>query len=386
MRRSIHSAIAAFLAVLAAPGIARAASCTSEQFAAAVDKSGAQLRAFNSEALPKLQGKLKQLKDKKGWDEEKSLGAVRDERTAKLDEDAENLIVKIDTLGRPPEKGEPDCSKLIELEAAGIELLAVMKAKSNYTLAKLDAAVDGRDAAPAKKLVTADGGKDAAEPKVATKSPAPQADATPPKPVAKSAAQKWSTETKPDPGRSVELEVPTMQPGPSVAMLEPLPPEEDGYNIDEIREISRGFFGTISTELGSVIEYAFSSAGRPDGYVLGTEGGGAFLAGLRYGSGTLYLRSGGSGQVYWHGPSAGLDFGASGSRTMFLIYRLHEPQQLLRTFTGVDGSAYFIGGVGITFLKGGPVMMAPIRTGLGFRLGANIGYIRFTPRPTWNPF
>ncbi len=71
---------------------------------------------------------------------------------------------------------------------------------------------------------------------------------------------------------------------------------------------------------------------------------------------------------------------------MFLIYRLQEPEQLLRTFTGVDGSAYFIGGVGITFLKGGPVMMAPIRTGLGLRLGANIGYIRFTPHATWNPF
>ncbi len=169
-------------------------------------------------------------------------------------------------------------------------------------------------------------------------------------------------------------------------MLEPLPPEEAGYTIDEIREISRGFFGTISTELGSVIEYAFSSAGRPDGYVLGTEGGGAFLAGVRYGSGTLYMRSGGSGKIYWHGPSIGTDFGASGSRTMFLIYRLHQPEELYRQFTGVDGSAYFIGGVGITFLKGGQVTMAPIRTGLGLRLGANIGYIRFTPRPTWNPF
>src|SRR6185312_12165212 len=123
-----------------------------------------------------------QLKDKKGWDEEKSLGAVRDERTTKLDDDAENLILKIDTLGRPPEKGQPDCSKLTELEAAGIELLAVMKAKSNYTLAKLDAALDGKDAAPAKKQTAAVDGKDASEAKAA-KSPAPQADATPPKPV-----------------------------------------------------------------------------------------------------------------------------------------------------------------------------------------------------------
>ena len=100
-----------------------------------------------------------------------------------------------------------------------------------------------------------------------------------------------------------------------------------GYTIDEIHEVTRGFFGTISTSLGSVIEYAFHKSGRPDGYVLGTEGGGAFLAGVRYGSGTLYLRSGGTAKVYWHGPSIGTDFGASGSRTMFLIYNLRDPER-----------------------------------------------------------
>ncbi len=354
--------------------MSRAATCTPEQFAAAVDKSGAALRAFNAEALPKLQDKLKQLKEKKGWDdadyEENALASVRDDRTTKLDAEAEDLIVKIDQLGRPPEKGEPDCSKLAELEAAGLELLAVMKAKSTYTLTKLDASIAGSSKTA----------------KAEIKPPPANEAAKPPKPVAKSTAQKWATQTTPHPGVATDPGVTTLEPGPSVAMLEPLPPDQAGYTIDEIREISRGFFGTISTELGSVLEYAFSSAGRPDGYVLGTEGGGAFLAGLRYGNGTLYLRSGGSGKVYWHGPSAGVDFGASSSRIMFLIYRLREPEQLLRSFTGVDGSAYFIGGVGITFLKGGPVMMAPIRTGIGLRLGANIGYIRFTPHPTWNPF
>ena len=374
MRRSVFSGLLAALAFVLVQSGAHAASCNAEQFAAAVDKSGAQLRAFNGEALPKLQAKLKQIKDKKGWDEEKALGAVRDDRTGKFDEQAEDLIVKIDQLGRPPEKGEPDCAKLAELEAAGLELLAVMKAKSTYTLAKLDGELAG-------------GAKQAtAEPKTAAPGPTSAADNTPPKPVAKSAAEKWATQTKPHPATRVEPDVPTMEPGPTVAMLEPLGPEEAGYNIDEIREISRGFFGTISTELGSVLEYAFSSAGRPDGYVLGTEGGGAFLAGLRYGSGKLYMRAGGSSDIYWHGPSIGTDIGASGSRTMFLIYRVHAPEALYRQFTGIDGSAYFIGGVGITFLKGGPVTMAPIRTGLGFRIGANIGYIRFTPRPTWNPF
>lgn len=379
MLRSTTTGLLAALALVLAHAGALAATCTADDFAAAVDKSGAQLRAFNAEALPKLLGRLKQLKEKKGWDEEKSLDSVRDDRTTKLDAEAEDLIIKIDMLGRPPEKGPPDCSKLAELEAAGIELLAVMKAKSTYTLAKLDTQIAG-------------GGKEVA---AASKDPAPTAkeakpatpaDATPPKPVAKSAAQKWATQTKQQPRASPRDEVPTLEPGPSVAMLEPLGPEEAGYNIDEIREISRGFFGTISTELGSVLEYAFSSAGRPDGYVLGTEGGGAFLAGLRYGSGKLYMRAGGSSDIYWHGPSIGTDIGASGSRTMFLIYRVHQPEDLYRQFTGIDGSAYFIGGVGITFLKGGPVTMAPIRTGLGFRIGANIGYIRFTPRATWNPF
>ncbi len=107
---------------------------------------------------------------------------------------------------------------------------------------------------------------------------------------------------------------------------------------------------------------------------------------MRYGTGTLYMRTGGTEKVYWHGPSIGTDFGAAGSRTMFLIYNLKQPGDLMRGFTGIDGSAYFVGGVGVTFLKGGDVLMAPIRSGLGFRIGANLGYIRFTPRPTWNPF
>lgn len=162
--------------------------------------------------------------------------------------------------------------------------------------------------------------------------------------------------------------------------------DEAGYTIDEIRDATRGFFGTISTNLASVIEHTFSIAGRPTGYVLGQEGGGAFLAGLRYGDGTLFMRTGGTQRVYWHGPTIGADIGAAGSRTLFLIYKLKDPADLFRSFTGLDGSAYFVGGFGVTLMKGGPVIMAPIRSGLGLRLGANIGYVRFTGRPTWNPF
>jgi hypothetical protein len=362
------------------PGALHAATCTNEDFAAAVDKSGAALRTFNASAMPQLQEKVNELKERRGWtDDEKALESIRDPHMAKLDAEAEDLIVKIDMLGRPPEDGPPDCSKLTELEAAGLELLAVMKAKSDYTLGKLDAQLAGgparQEAAPSPKAP--------APPKAeAPPAAAQKADEIPPPPVAKSTIENWATQTGPPSG------VYPAEPNPALALMppDPLADAEPGYSIDEIREITRGFFGTISTELGSVIEYAFSSAGRPSGYVLGTEGGGAFLAGVRYGSGTLYMRSGGSSKVYWHGPSIGTDIGAAGSRTMFLIYRMHEPGELYRLFTGIDGSAYFLGGVGITFLKGGRVIMAPIRTGLGFRIGANIGYIRFTPHSTWNPF
>lgn len=367
MRRStclgLLLALLGFGAASAAPG----KTCSLEDFDAAVDRSGSALRTFNAAALPKLKDKLKQLKERSGRDEpgfeERVLARIRDQRMAKLDAEAEDLILKIDTLGRPPAGKPLDCAKLTELDAAGLELLAVMKAKSAYTLTKLDATIAGKDkrAAPDK------------ERKIARTSP-PPAKAGPPKPDRKSSAEAWDarTETRPEP--------------PVVTAPLPLPEAEAGYTIDEIQEITRGFFGTISTSLASVLEHAFSTSGRPDAYVLGQEGGGAFLAGVRYGSGTLYLRAGGTRKVYWHGPSIGTDFGAAGSRTMFLIYNLREPGQLFRGFTGIDGSAYFVGGVGLTFLKGGDVLMAPIRSGLGFRLGANLGYIRFTPRQTWNPF
>jgi hypothetical protein len=179
---------------------------------------------------------------------------------------------------------------------------------------------------------------------------------------------------------------PAPQPPPGAPQPLAAPPEEDGYTIDEIRAASAGFFGQVSANLGSVIEHVFRKSGRPTAYVLGTEGGGAFLAGVRYGNGTLYMRSGGTQPIYWHGPSLGVDVGGEGSKTLFLIYKMASPEQLYSTFTGVDGSAYLVGGVGATLVTNGSVIMAPIRSGLGLRLGANIGYIRFTPKATWNPF
>lgn len=168
-----------------------------------------------------------------------------------------------------------------------------------------------------------------------------------------------------------------------------VPPEAqsgDTFSAEEIKEAGHRFFGRVSMDLARVIEYAFQRAGRPNGYILGEEAGGAFIAGLRYGEGTLYTRDAGEHKVFWQGPSLGYDFGAEGSKTMVLVYDLQSPGEIFDTFGGIDGSAYFIGGVGITFLSRGHVALAPIRSGLGLRLGANVGYLKYTREPTWNPF
>jgi hypothetical protein len=160
----------------------------------------------------------------------------------------------------------------------------------------------------------------------------------------------------------------------------------DSYSSREILTTGHSFFGSVSKGLANVVEYAFKNQGRPNGYILGQEASGAFVAGLRYGEGILYTRDAGTHRVYWQGPSIGYDVGGEGSKVMMLVYNLRDPGDMYQRFGGVDGSAYFVGGVGITFQKSGEIVVAPIRSGVGLRLGANVGYLKYTPRPTWNPF
>jgi hypothetical protein len=183
------------------------------------------------------------------------------------------------------------------------------------------------------------------------------------------------------------------QPAPDVYADAPPPPagvlgpvRDTTYGPDDISRAGHRFFGRITTDLASVIEYAFRSNGRPNGYILGEEGGGAFVAGLRYGEGALYTKNAGTRKVFWQGPSIGYDFGGEGSKAMILVYNLNSPEDVYYDYVGVGGQAYVVGGVGMTYLKSGPVTMAPIRSGLGLRIGANVGYLKFTREPTWNPF
>ena len=171
------------------------------------------------------------------------------------------------------------------------------------------------------------------------------------------------------------------QPGPQQRQQ-----PEQYYSSNEILDAGHRFFGTVSRGLAQIVERTGSQFGLPNGYILGQEGGGAFIGGLRYGEGTLYTKNAGDLRVFWQGPSVGWDFGGEGARTMFLVYGLPATDAIYQRFIGVDGSAYVVGGLGMTVLTFNNVVLVPIRSGVGLRLGANVGYLKFTERATWNPF
>jgi hypothetical protein len=158
------------------------------------------------------------------------------------------------------------------------------------------------------------------------------------------------------------------------------------FSPDELVNSGHKFFGNVSRGLASVIEEATRRWGQPNGYVLGQEGSAAFVGGLRYGEGVLYTRNAGDRRVFWQGPSLGFDFGGQGARTMMLVYNLPAVDSLFQRFGGVDGSAYFVGGFGMTALVAQDTVVVPISAGVGARLGVNVGYLKFTPQATWNPF
>ena len=163
-------------------------------------------------------------------------------------------------------------------------------------------------------------------------------------------------------------------------------PPANQFSSNEVIDAGNRFFGGVSRGLAEIIEKAVSQWGLPNGYVLGQEASGAFIGGLRYGDGTLYTRNAGDVRVFWQGPSVGFDAGADGARTMMLVYNLPQVGAIFDRFGGIAGSAYFIGGFGMTALTANHIVVVPIRSGIGLRLGANLGYLKFTDSPTWNPF
>ncbi|MFY9629685.1 MAG: DUF1134 domain-containing protein [Methylocystis sp.] len=167
---------------------------------------------------------------------------------------------------------------------------------------------------------------------------------------------------------------------------EPSSGRPESFSDNEVIASGHKFFGSISRGLAEGVETATRRWGKPNAYVLGQEAGGAFIGGLRYGEGEMYTRNAGRRRVYWQGPSLGFDAGADGDRTMMLVYGLPAVEAIYQRFGGMDGSAYFIGGFGFTALTAGDIVVVPVRSGLGARLGLNLGYLKFTSQSTWNPF
>ena len=166
------------------------------------------------------------------------------------------------------------------------------------------------------------------------------------------------------------------------------PPLAARYSSAEIIDAGHHFFGGISKGIASIVEKAADHWGEPNGYILGEEAGGAFIGGLRYGDGTLYTKDAGDLRVFWQGPTVGVDLGADGARTMMLVYNLPRTDAIYQQFNGIAGAAYVVAGLGMTALTSGDekLVVVPIRSGLGLRLGYNVGYLKFTNAPTWNPF
>lgn len=162
--------------------------------------------------------------------------------------------------------------------------------------------------------------------------------------------------------------------------------QPEQYSQGELVDAGHRFFGQLSGGLASVVERAVSQYGQPNGYILGEEGSGALLAGARYGEGQLYTRNAGNHKVFWQGPSFGWDIGGDGARVMMLVYNLPDTSAIYRRYVGVNGSAYLIGGFGMTVLSNHDIYVVPVRAGVGARLGVNVGYLKFTDQPTWNPF
>ena len=162
--------------------------------------------------------------------------------------------------------------------------------------------------------------------------------------------------------------------------------ESDTFDQDTVLHDAEAFFGKGAEGLAKVIEKAFKEQGRPNGYIKGEEASGAIAVGLRYGNGSLVLKNAKNRPVWWTGPSIGFDLGANASKVFVLVYHLDKPGAIFQRFPAVDGSFYYVGGVGINYQRRNGITLAPIRLGVGLRAGASIGYMHYTPKKTYNPF
>ena len=161
---------------------------------------------------------------------------------------------------------------------------------------------------------------------------------------------------------------------------------DETFSQNEVVQAASDFFGTTTAAVAKAVERIFAEQGLPDAYIKGDEGSGAIVVGLRYGSGWLIRKGHAPVKVYWQGPSVGFDLGVNASKNFTLVYNLRRPERLFQKFPGVEGSYYFIAGIGVNYQRAAGITLAPMRTGVGLRAGVNAGYLSYTREQTLNPF
>ncbi len=181
-------------------------------------------------------------------------------------------------------------------------------------------------------------------------------------------------------------ELPQQGTGVEIAQGAPVAQSNTTYREDDLIGAAEGLFGRGAEGLARVIQDVLADQGEPNGYIVGREGGGAFVLGVRYGSGTLHHAVEGNMPVYWTGPSIGFDAGANAGNTFVLVYNLYDTDELYERFPAGEGQAYFVGGFTASYVRKGDVVLIPIRVGAGLRLGVNAGYMRFSRKQRWLPF
>lgn len=184
------------------------------------------------------------------------------------------------------------------------------------------------------------------------------------------------------PSYPAPTQAPTAPATPAVA------PQNNGstYREDDLIGAAEGVFGKGAKGLADIIKDLLAKQGEPNGYIVGREAGGALAVGLRYGSGTLHHKVEGERPVYWTGPSIGFDAGANAGNAFVLVYNLYDSQDLFHRFGAGEGQAYLVGGFTVSYLRRGNTVLIPVRAGAGLRLGANIGYMKFSEKQSWLPF
>ena len=192
----------------------------------------------------------------------------------------------------------------------------------------------------------------------------------------------------PPPPETPPAETPPAEtpPAPGATPTYPAGGKAETYSEDEIINSVSDFLGVTAESAGAAVERIFAKNGRPTAYIAGTEGSGAIGIGARYGKGLLYMKNRPPREVYWQGPSIGFDTGGNASRVFTLCYNLEDPEEIFQRFPGVEGSAYFIAGLGVNYQQASGITLAPMRAGVGFRLGANIGYLAYTRQRNILPF